>query len=606
MTVSQKELASGLQSAVQMIGRGEVAAALQLLDGLARALPPHPDILQIRGVALRRLGRLDEAIDQFRKSLRLHEAQPHVHNNLAGALLAAGRSADAETHFRRAVTLKPDYAEAKYNLALLRLDDDPAAARDLLRGVTTSNPGFAPAWEALSLALGKLDDREGALAAARRAATQAPGSHTALHNLGQAAAAMRDHAGAEDAYRRSVQLQPRSDAGWLGLGSALRAQERNVDAVGAMEQAVVANPANVEAHRVLNELLWQTGQGQRYLQSYAQALAAQPGNDALRAEFASSLVGIMRPDDALSVLEPMRPDSPLAGHVEDIRARALAMMGDHARALAHHATAVKCCPGDTIIVRNGVETMLKAGRHDEALAACEKSLAGAPFDQGLLAMLSTALRLAGDERHHALADFQSLARVFTLDPPPGFSSIEDFNLALAEELRKLHTTRFHPTDQTLRGGTQTFGALFDRSEKLVGLLRVQLEKAIATYIGDMRSDETHPLFNRRRRSFGFSGSWSVRLSVGGFHTNHFHPKGWISSAYYVKVPDEAQDEIGKPGWFKLGETNLDLGTRDQIARHVQPRSGCLVLFPSYFWHGTVPFNTRDERITVAFDVVPVA
>jgi hypothetical protein len=82
--------------------------------------------------------------------------------------------------------------------------------------------------------------------------------------------------------------------------------------------------------------------------------------------------------------------------------------------------------------------------------------------------------------------------------------------------------------------------------------------------------------------------------------------GWISSAYYVTVPDEAADTAAKKGWFKLGETNLGLGEHEKIERHVQARPGHLVLFPSYFWHGTVPFDTRDERITVAFDVVPVA
>ena len=30
----------------------------------------------------------------------------------------------------------------------------------------------------------------------------------------------------------------------------------------------------------------------------------------------------------------------------------------------------------------------------------------------------------------------------------------------------------------------------------------------------------------------------------------------------------------------------------------------LVLFPSYFWHGTVPFVSDQPRLTVAFDAVP--
>lgn len=606
MTVSQKELASSLQNAVRLIGTGDAAAALQVLDGLVRSVGRHPDVLQIQGVALRRLGRLADAIAHFRQSLALNEGQPHVHNNLASALLASGQALDAEKHFRRALALKPDYGEARYNLALMILDQDPAAARDLLGAVTKSNPDFGPAWEGLSLALGKLGERESALAAARRAVARSPGSHTAQHNLGQAAMAMRDYASAEQAFARSVQLQPRSYAGWFGLGNALHSQERHADAAMAMERAVEANPGNIDAHKALNELLWQTGQGHLYLQSFAKALAQSPDNAELRTAYAAGLLGVMRPAEALGIIEAVRAEGAAAAQVEDIRARAHSMMGDHARALQHHAQAAQCSPGDMIIMRHGIETMLKAGRHDEAMAACERGLASSPFDQGLLAMYTTALRLAGDERQHQLADFHSFARVFALDPPPGFASMKDFNGALAEELRKLHTTRFHPTDQTLRGGTQTFGSLFERREPLVQLLRGQLERAIAAYIGDMREDASHPLFARRARSFGFSGSWSVRLSEGGFHTNHFHPMGWISSAYYVTVPSESRDAETKPGWFKLGETNFGLGDNERIERYVQCEPGHLVLFPSYFWHGTVPFNARDERITVAFDVVPVA
>jgi hypothetical protein len=29
-----------------------------------------------------------------------------------------------------------------------------------------------------------------------------------------------------------------------------------------------------------------------------------------------------------------------------------------------------------------------------------------------------------------------------------------------------------------------------------------------------------------------------------------------------------------------------------------------VLFPSYFWHGTMPFESKDYRLTVAFDAAP--
>jgi hypothetical protein len=39
---------------------------------------------------------------------------------------------------------------------------------------------------------------------------------------------------------------------------------------------------------------------------------------------------------------------------------------------------------------------------------------------------------------------------------------------------------------------------------------------------------------------------------------------------------------------------------------VEPRAGMLVLFPSYFWHGTVPFHEGGGRLTAAIDVIPAS
>jgi hypothetical protein len=81
-------------------------------------------------------------------------------------------------------------------------------------------------------------------------------------------------------------------------------------------------------------------------------------------------------------------------------------------------------------------------------------------------------------------------------------------------------------------------------------------------------------------------------------------RGWISSAYYVAVPDAAGDAEAKQGWIKFGEPNFDARLPDAVKRAVQPKPGRLVLFPSYMWHGTVPFHSDAARTTIAFDVVP--
>jgi hypothetical protein len=58
------------------------------------------------------------------------------------------------------------------------------------------------------------------------------------------------------------------------------------------------------------------------------------------------------------------------------------------------------------------------------------------------------------------------------------------------------------------------------------------------------------------------------------------------------------------GWLKFGETALGLGGREPVARLVRPEVGMLVLFPSYFYHGTIAFEDEVVRTTIAFDVVP--
>ena len=66
----------------------------------------------------------------------------------------------------------------------------------------------------------------------------------------------------------------------------------------------------------------------------------------------------------------------------------------------------------------------------------------------------------------------------------------------------------------------------------------------------------------------------------------------------VNDAEEAQ------GWIKFGEPSFDAHLGEGIRRKVQPQPGRLVLFPSYMWHGTVPFRSQQIRTTIAFDVTP--
>jgi uncharacterized protein (TIGR02466 family) len=194
--------------------------------------------------------------------------------------------------------------------------------------------------------------------------------------------------------------------------------------------------------------------------------------------------------------------------------------------------------------------------------------------------------------------------MYEIPLPSGFRDHEAFNRSLTEELEKYHTRKVEPYDQTLRGGTQTMGELFDIDFGLVRDARNSISEAVRQYIRDLPDDPLHPTARRKNEHFKFAGSWSCRLHTSGFHTNHVHPKGWISSAYYVSLPSAIEKTRQNEGWIKFGESSLQAAATDRPESFVKPQVGRLVLFPSFFWHGTVPFTSSENRVTIAFDVVP--
>jgi hypothetical protein len=172
---------------------------------------------------------------------------------------------------------------------------------------------------------------------------------------------------------------------------------------------------------------------------------------------------------------------------------------------------------------------------------------------------------------------------------------------LATTLRKLHTLSGQPLEQSLRGGTQTDGNLFTHIDPVIVQLREAIRSTIAEHVAKFPArDPAHPLLGPKRDPIAFAGSWSVRLHSEGYHANHVHPVGWISSALYVVLPPDIGE--GEAGILTLGEAKRPNFPIDLPPfRTVEPKPGRLVLFPSYMWHGTRPFG-EGERMTVAFDV----
>jgi tetratricopeptide (TPR) repeat protein len=382
----------------------------------------------------------------------------------------------------------------------------------------------------------------------------------------------------------------------------LRRLGRAEDAIAEYETLLADNPLDLGTHLLLAELRHGLGMP-AFLSSYDDALQRAPEAAQLPCTKGRLLLKLARFQDARDAFEialGIAPGDPgaLAG-----LARAREMSGDPSGAHAAHAA--------SIAVRKDADAceafgafLLRQRDLPRALAMAQSATELRPESQGAWALLDLCLRGTDNARAEWLQDHRRHVRVFDLAPPDGYADMATFNRDLACWLEQQHMGGYQYLTQTLRGGTQTHEDMFYNGHDLVDRLLPRITQAVQRYIAEMPDDPSHPLSARRRRGFRYAGSWSSQLSSDGFHVNHIHQKGWISSCYYVAVPQAASDMASQAGWLKFGEPPEEFGATFAPCRTVQPLPGRLVLFPSYMWHGTIAFRDPQKRLTIAFDAIP--
>lgn len=287
-----------------------------------------------------------------------------------------------------------------------------------------------------------------------------------------------------------------------------------------------------------------------------------------------------------------------------VRAGFAALEFDASAALTWANRALRAMPASTTARVLQVAAMLGAGDARRALSTCEALRVGSPNDQYLVALQTTAWRMLGDEHYAQLCDYPNMVVPYRLDVPSQWGSLTEFLRDVESSLTRLHDAMRHPLlFQSLRHGTETTGDLTRNADPILRALFNAFDAPIRDYMQRIGHGNT-PLQCRNSGSYSFSGGWSVRLRTHGFHENHVHPAGWISSACYIKLPHRAANSEVNEGALTFAEPGIPTSPKLSAEYEVRPEVGTLVLFPSYFWHGTVPFDGADTRLTVAFDAVP--
>jgi hypothetical protein len=227
---------------------------------------------------------------------------------------------------------------------------------------------------------------------------------------------------------------------------------------------------------------------------------------------------------------------------------------------------------------------------------------GVAYSPVIAALAVAEAHLGNKAAVQRLVDYDRLFRSYIMAPPDGYDQ-GSFHRALANEIKSDLKFFDVPPGRAIR---RAWRHSVTRSALPAGRAWVQaIRREVDRYIAALPETD-HP-FPASRPADYVLGAWAVVSDGASYHVSHIHVRAWMSGVFYVIRPPVSRDAESRRGWLEVGPPEERYGVSTAhgwAARTIEPEPGRLVLMPGYFFHGTHPMGVDEERICIAFDVMP--
>jgi len=461
--------------------------------------------------------------------------------------------------------MKPKLRRAQRHLQA----GDPAAASRVCRELLAADPDNLAALNMAGIAAFQHGNAGEAVQLLEQAIARHPGDREAYYNLGIVCQARGEVTRAADFFARAASRDPGFADAHYNHATALMELGWAEDAIAAYERCIAAEPSHAAAYSGLGFVQRGTGRFEDAVLSYEQGLARRPDDAEARSGLGIALQALHRLAAAQDAFEGAASTDP-----------------DYSEAWVNLA-----------------DVLIQRGHASAALKVCDRYLVRFPADTGVLASKRIALGECGEGRDE-LVDFDRFLACSRPEAPAGYASIAALNGALAFHIAGHPTLIDAPASHATRDGKHT-GELLTDDAAPIRAFETLVRGAIAGYLARHGADSSHPLLANRPARWRLN-AWSIVLKGRGHQVPHIHPSAWLSGVYYAQVPDIVGDEASvQAGWIEFGRPGDEYHwAAPPRLRAIKPEPGLMVLFPSYFFHRTIPFTAPGTRISIAFDVLP--
>lgn len=575
-----------------------------LLDQNLNSHPSNPMLWHLKSIVSFSERNFVQAEQQAKKAISLKPDLTAAISNLAKHKKQQGQLNDAIKLLETAISFEPHNSQFIHELAITHnLAGNHSASLELSKKLLSQFPNNINVLLSASQSMLKLDLFEDVIKVTDKILQQDSKNISAINNQAIALKTLCKWQEALSLLNKGLNIVSAHPALLKNKASCLVLLGKHHEAAEIYEQLIDEQPEDLDSHHWLNLIYWEQAD-ERFLNSYNVATKVKPSNSDLYIEKSKKHIlakQFEQADEALATAIKINPSSSNALSQLGILKRESHSFDESVNLLSK---AHSINPDNVEVKEELAKSLLAIGDSKSAMNHIEHLLRINEFQQGWLALKTTALKQMNSDEYFYYINYERDLLNCEIDVPDAFENLAAFNRELETVLKEYHYAKQHPLNQSLIGGSQTAEKLFDYHLPIIQQLRAALRAQTLAHLAKLPQDNNHPMLKRNTGDFVETDSWSVLLQSKGFHNNHHHPAGWYSGPYYIHIPQVVHDESEKQGWIKFGQPGFAMAEQMAPDIFAKPEEGKLVQFPSYYWHGTLPFHDETFRMCVAYDVIP--
>jgi len=255
LKVNKEPPQANIQSIVALYSSGKIQEALVDIEALVKDFPNSPILYNIRASCYKANGQMDASIKDYEKAVTLKPDYAEAYYNLGITLRELGQIEAALKSYEKALAIKHEYPEAHNNLGSVLLDlGSLDSATDHLEWALAFKPNFPEAHNNLGVVERKLEKLDKAIKSFKKAIDIQPNYVQAHSNLGNILQDIGQLDAAMNCYKNALAINPNHTQCYLDIGLIHKERGQIDNAIEFFEKALAINPDHAVTYDNLSDI----------------------------------------------------------------------------------------------------------------------------------------------------------------------------------------------------------------------------------------------------------------------------------------------------------------------------------------------------------------